>query len=186
MSKKLTVFILANILFLGAFLRVPHIALASRLYTTPFSQTFEKDTTQTIEVRLDTQGQDVNALSSYITYPTDVLEVSSINSTATFDIAAEETVDGNTIKISRGVITPVNGDVLVATITFKAKDIGTGSLEFTSDSAVPNAVDNTDTLTSTNGSPVNITEQASVAPDQPDFMSILASMATAVSNFLFA
>ncbi len=132
-------------------------AEASNLYlSTPSNQIQNGDSFQ-VDVRLNTQNEDLNAVQSNLNFPADKLEIVSITQTNSFPILAEQTVSGGLIQLAQGSLSPVNGDVPVATITFKAKSAGTANLSFNTDSAAPRFADSSDSLDLAQSSGINLT-----------------------------
>ena len=93
-------------------------AQASALYLYDGDTLKVGDTTQ-VYVILSTEGEDINAVDTNFSYPTDKLELESIDTGTNFPILAEQTVDNGTINLAQGSIVPVNGGVVVATLNFK-------------------------------------------------------------------
>lgn len=103
------------------------------LYLSPAGQPLNVGDTFTVEVTLDTDDKPVTAVSAYITFPSDLLEVDLIDITdSDFSVEAENNIEGNIIKITRGEATPgVNYiNALIATIDFIAKAPGTARVSF--------------------------------------------------------
>jgi len=103
------------------------------LSVSPESQSVNLGNTFTVEVGLNTQNQPVTAVSAYIVFPTELLEIDSIITTnSSFTIQADNIVENNVIKITRGEPTPgVNSSsALMATIYFVAKAQGTAQVVF--------------------------------------------------------
>jgi hypothetical protein len=122
----------------------------SVLSLSPASQTLTVGQTFTTQVRVNTNGQTVNGVQSDITYPSN-LSVSSITG-GDFDVEAQKTFANGTIHLAYGATVPKSGNLLVATITFKALTAGTASVIFTNSSVVSN-ITNTNVLkSSTNAS----------------------------------
>lgn len=125
----------------------PKDALASTLHLSPNSVSIGVGSTRSVQVRLNTGGEAVNAVSAVITYPSDKLDVASITYGGTaFGIAAEGSGGGGAIRISRGSLNAVSGNVNVATINFRGKAKGTAIASFASGSAAPRASDSSDSL----------------------------------------
>jgi hypothetical protein len=108
------------------------------LSLSPESQSVNLANTFPVEVRLNTQNQPVTAASAYITFPTDLLEINSVNTTnPNFSIQAENIIENNLIKITSGEPNPgVNSsNALMATIYFRARAQGAAQVVF----LLPNA-----------------------------------------------
>jgi len=100
---------------------------------TPASQSTSVNGNFTTEVRLNTGGQQVTAVSAYLTFDNVKLQAVSIDPVGSaFSIAAEELISGNTIRITRGQAVPgvTGSNVLVAKVNFKALSSGTAPVTF--------------------------------------------------------
>ena len=137
--------ILPFLLVLFTILLLPKIALASTLNLSPGSGSVGVGGSLTVQVRLNS-GEGVNGVSAYLSYPSDKLDVSYVSGSGTFAIEAENSFGGGVIKISRGSINPVSGNVSIATIGFKGKATGTATVGFIGGSAAPRASDSSDSL----------------------------------------
>lgn len=126
------------------------------------------------EIRLNTGGQSVVAVAAQLTYDTNLLRVSSINTTGSaFSIAAEESSSGSTIRITRGSIAPgvTNTDAYVGQVVFEALQAGTASVAISLTSAgqgpsriVANDGNGTDVIRSTRGATITISSASSPSP----------------------
>jgi len=143
MFKRL-IFIL--LIVIVSFLTLSESAFASTLYLTPASGTISVGSTLSVQVRLNTGGEGVNGVSAYLSYPADKLDVVWISYGSAFSIAAEGAYGGGAIRISRGNISAVSGNVLLATIGFRGKTVGSATASFIGGSAVPRASDSSDSL----------------------------------------
>ena len=128
------------------FLSAGKPAFASRLYVSPANSNILVGSEQTIAIRLDTQGEAINAVQATLAYPSSDFDVLSIQGADSFAVPAFEEANENLITIARGNIEPVNGDVLVATITLRPRKTGVNTLSFTQDSAAPRFSDSSDSL----------------------------------------
>lgn len=140
-----------KLIFLGIlvffFAYLPKLAFASTLSLSPSSGSIPLGGNFTISVRLSTGSDTVNTVSAYISYPSDKLDVSYINTNSSaFAIQAEQSYGGGMIKIGRGNFTGLQGNFNVATITFKGKALGSASLSFVGGSHSYSAIDNHETL----------------------------------------
>lgn len=125
----------------------PTAVFASVLYLTPDSNNVRPGEVMAVKVNLDTQGEPVNAVSAFISYSEDKLEVAWIKDWGSaFSINAESIATAGLIKISRGNITGVNGKINIATVGFKGKSLGTANVSFVDGSAAPRAIDSSDSL----------------------------------------
>lgn len=122
------------------------------LYVSPVSQTLVVGGQISVAVRLNTNGQSVNAVDVRMNYPTAFLEVVNIsNDGSAFGIPAETSGSGGTIKITKGSIAPVNGDSLIATVVFRATASGNAQVTFSGESKVVSSSTNNNILRNTTG-----------------------------------
>lgn len=141
--KKLLIPIASFIVFLS----FASTSFASTLSLSPASTTIPQGSIVGVSVRLNTQGESINGVSAYLSYPKDLLEVASISyGSGAFAIAAENSYGGGSIRISRGSISGATGNVGVATINFRGKSLGTATVSFVSGSGAPKTSDSTDSL----------------------------------------
>lgn len=120
---------------------------ASTLTLSPSSGNIAVGSTLSIQIRLNTGGEGVNGVSAYLSYPQDKLDIAWMNfGSSAFSIAAEGTSGGGVIKISRGNINAVSGNINVATIGLKGRAPGAATVSFIGGSAVPRASDSSDSL----------------------------------------
>jgi hypothetical protein len=103
--------------------------------------------TYTVQVRAYSAGTNVNAVEADFTYPTSMLTYSSIDtSSSSFDINASSTGGSGSVAIGLGSTTGVNGDLLVANITFNVVAVGTADLTFQNSSVLLASSNNANTL----------------------------------------
>ncbi len=103
------------------------------LSLSPASQTLAVGSNLSLEIRLNTGGQAVTAVSGFLDFDAARLEFVSVDSsTSSFSVKAEEILSGGQVKISRGQATPgVNSaSALVAKVNFKALSSGTAPVSF--------------------------------------------------------
>lgn len=145
MSK--TVVKLFSVLIVSAtlFLVSSDKTFASTLHLSPGSGTVGQGNTLSVRVTLNTGGEGVNGVSAYLSYSSDKIDA-SVSCGGAFAIGAECSAGGGSIRISRGSINPVSGNVTVGTITLKGKVQGTASVSFVGGSAAPRASDSSDSL----------------------------------------
>ena len=114
---------------------------AATLSLSPATSTVTINDTFPVAIRVNTGGDPVIAVQANLTYDSSKLECVSIsNDGSAFGIEAQNFGAGGQVKIARGVTggqPPVTGDVLVATVTFKAKvSSGSTTVNFTDGCAV--------------------------------------------------
>lgn len=131
---------------IGTFLLIPQLVFASTLYLSPGKTTIPIGGTVAVSVRLNAGGDSVNAVSAFLSYPADKLDVTYVSPGSVFAIGAENSYGGGVIKISRGSLSAVSGSVGVATIGFRGKSAGTANISFIGGSSAPRASDSSDSL----------------------------------------
>lgn len=123
--------------------------IQNTLYLSPASKILLSGSEFTVALRVRT-NRDINALQANLLYPNDTLTIIGITYTnSPFDIQAEETNLPGVLRIARGVIKPVIGDNLIATITFQVKEISSSShakITFGKGTAVVESTNSTDIL----------------------------------------
>lgn len=127
------------LLFVSAFTpAVVGAANPSVLFLSPVGGTFYKGDIFSVDVFVDTQGQNVNAVASYISYPEGILQPVSIDTVgSTMEFVVERNYGGGRIEISGGTPTPgFNGVYKIASVKFQPLTAGKANLSFFEDSAV--------------------------------------------------
>jgi hypothetical protein len=124
------------------------------LSLSPTSQRLNVNQTITVEVRLNTNNQTVNAVQADMTYAADKFEFVSIDATTSaFDIEAPSSGGNGTVSVIRGSITPLNSsNLLVGRVNFRA--IASGRklpITFASSSQVIRAEDSVNILQKMSG-----------------------------------
>jgi len=122
--------LLVGAFWFGSF---PALAANATLSLTPASQTLNLNDNFAVEIRLNTSGNAVSAVSAYLNFDTSRLQFVSADYTGSaFDIQAEEVISGNSIKITRGKLPPgvSSSNALVAKVNFKAIASGTANVSF--------------------------------------------------------
>lgn len=147
----LLVFVSAGITYLYSSSAAPskNISVSDvSMYITPAKQRVTGDQTLQAYVWIDAKDKPVNAVQAVITYPADkLLYLSSDSSSSQFSIQAETTNEQGRLVIARGSTTPLTGDQLVATITFKPlATSGQASVVFDASSMVLSSDTNTNIL----------------------------------------
>lgn len=109
-------------------------AFAAQIYLLP--QTAEMGVGDSLlsELRIDTEGEQLNAFDILMTYPVGVLEISDvITGGSLINLWIHEPVYSNEhgiLRIEGGRIGGLAGDGLLLKILFKGKSIGTGTVSF--------------------------------------------------------
>jgi len=134
------------------------------MYLSPASGSFTVGSTVNMAVRINV-STDVNAVQADITFPTNLLQFSSIDgSSSAFSIDATSAASGGTIKISRGNINTVKGDQLVAKINFKALAAGSASVQFANTSVAVNPSSNNNVINTRSGGTYTLTGASTPTP----------------------
>lgn len=141
------------------------IDAAGSLYLSPRTQTVAKNATLSVSVRMNSGGDQVNAVQANLTYSADKLDFISISSAgSSFPIDAASAGGSGTVSISRGVIgTGISGDKLIATVRFRvnASAQGSAAINFSGGSALVRGSDQANILGGSTGG--NYTIGAAVA-----------------------
>ncbi|MBI3486428.1 hypothetical protein HY025_05840 [Candidatus Daviesbacteria bacterium] len=145
---KIKIFSLLSFLFISLYLSFfAKSAFASTLYLSPGSRSVGVGSVISVQIRLSTGGDGVNAVSAYLSYPSDKLDVAWISTSGSaFGIGADASSGGGSIRVSRGNIGAVSGDVNVATIGLRGKALGNATVAFVGGSGAPRASDSSDSL----------------------------------------
>lgn len=133
--KDLTAkFLILSLLVALASIYSPPAQAAGSIYLAPGGATIAKGSSFSVSVRVNAGGSSVDAVQANLSYPTDKLDFLGIGTGGTsFEIQAEGSGGGGSIRIGRGSISAKSGDVLVATVSFRAKvDSGSATVSFTS------------------------------------------------------
>jgi hypothetical protein len=154
-------------IFIFAFLHLIFVpsASASTLHLSPGSANIPQGSIASVSIVLNTEGESINGVSAYLSYPADKLEVVWISYGGSFPIAAEGTYGGGAIEISRGSISGVTGNMNLATIGFKGKAQGKATVYFTNESGAAKTSDSTDSfnLERSTGGTITITATPSAS-----------------------
>ena len=135
------------------------------LYLAPSSASYASGATFNVAVRINPNGENVNAIQANLTYPTGQLQYQSTNTSGSgFDITAPSSGGSGTVSIARGSTTGVTGDVVVATVVFKAIATGSAPVGVTASSAAPRTSDATDALGSRIGATYTLTAAPTPTP----------------------
>jgi chitodextrinase len=121
----------------------------------------------TVTVRLNTGTTTVNALEADLVYPTDKLQYVSYDNTGgafALDAASPSTSNPptpGTLRFARSIQggnSPVSGDNLVFSVTFRAIGIGSANVDLSSSSVALASTDSSNVLTIRNGSVITISD----------------------------
>lgn len=139
----------------------PNVFASGNLYLTPGSLTGGVGSNVSVSVRTNITSDTVNAVQANLAYPADKLDFVSINAASSpFNIQAESTGGGGTVRIARGIVgTGISGDRLIAVVTFKVKqNTGTAAIGFAGDSAIVSGTSNSNVLSGTTGTTVTLSD----------------------------
>lgn len=123
-----------------------------------------------VELRLDTGGENVNAVSVELVYDSSLLSFNSIDSSnSAFAIAANESHGNGLVVIERGSIANINNNsAVVARVSFTTMTTpGDASFSFGSNSAVARSSDSSNILSQTYSSQIVISAPEAPSPNQP-------------------
>lgn len=115
-------------------------AMGADLYLSPASLSVSKNSLFKVALRLNTHSTSANALQVNLQFPSNLLDLVTIDySASAFALQADEQKLDGEIKMTRGASEPATGNVLVATITFRAKaTLGSAQISFSKETAVAN------------------------------------------------
>jgi len=160
---------------LGFYLLFAHGLHAATLSVLPSSSRVAVGNIVSVRVTTNTSGKSINNAEATVQFSPDLLEVVSVSkSSSIFTLWVEEPVFSNydgTISFNGGVANPgFNGSGgSVATITFRAKKVGTASVIFRDGAIRENDGLGTDVLTVKNSATIVISTatEAPIAPSAP-------------------
>lgn len=168
LKQKLNYFASISILLAGTLL-FSSFATAATIRARPLSTKIDAGGNFTVSVDVDTQGKTINNAEAVISFPADLVEVTSINSGGSiFSLWVEPATFSNnsgTISFNGGVPNPgytgSSGHLL--SIQFHAKNSGTAQFTFDSAAIRENDGLGTNILSGQTGGTISITEQATTA-----------------------
>ena len=134
---KFKIFYLLISIFSFSFL-VFNFVQAATLYLMPQSQRVYQGDTFLVEVRLDSEGEEINVTQVNLNSPSDLLEIidfSKGGSILSFWVK-EPSLKEDIISLIGGVPGGLKGDGLILRINFLAKDVGKAEILFQEDSKV--------------------------------------------------
>lgn len=150
------------------FLALPFSAQAASLYLSPGTGTYKVGDTITATVYVESTGQAMNAVSGTVSVPTDSFDIVGVsNSGSIVNFWVQEPVrQGASASFEGVVLNPgyTGSAGKIATITLRAKRVGTGSLSFSSASILANDGKGTNLLSGTRGATYTVGEGAAPAP----------------------
>ncbi|OGZ17544.1 MAG: hypothetical protein A2Z78_02020 [Candidatus Nealsonbacteria bacterium RBG_13_36_15] len=129
-NKKIITFFLFSIFYLLN----SNSVLAADLFFLPQSQTIYKGDTFIVEIRLNTGGEEVNALEANLKFPPELLEVLDISKGGSvLNLWPTEPFFSNSdgrISLMGGMPGGFKGQGMAAQITFRGKELGKAILNF--------------------------------------------------------
>jgi hypothetical protein len=132
-------------------------AQSASLYFSPSSYSVATNQSVAVKIMVNSGGENINGVTADFTYPSQLLEVVSIDATdSIFSIEAEQTYDTTTVYISRGTTSSYSGTGEIATVNFRSISNGTATLSFTDDVLVTSADTSLDILGATNEGTITI------------------------------
>ena len=131
--------ILASFVFCFLFFSLlPHLGQAATLYLMPQSQTVYQGDGFLVEIKLDTEGEEINTAQVGLTFPQNLLEAIDFSKgNSILQLFAEEPkIQKGEISFTGGIPKGFNGNGLLAKITFLAREIGRARVNFKENSQV--------------------------------------------------
>jgi len=170
---KNRIVIISAILFLY-FTLLPVSVYSATLFVSPSSSSVVAGNIFTVNIVVNTEGQNINTSDAVIQFPTDLLQVVSVSKgSSIFSLWVEDPNFSNTtgqISFNGGIANPgyLGNYGQLISITFKTKKSGTASLLFSDSSVRANDGLGTDVLTSKTGASFTITNPVvPVVPAKP-------------------
>ena len=113
------------------------LAASASLYLSPASSSVTNGSIFTVNVKVNSGSEKVNAAEVDLSYPTDKLEFVRINDTSAWGFILASSGGSGSVRIERGANPSVSGDSLIASVQFKAKSSsGSATVSIGSDSEV--------------------------------------------------
>ncbi len=109
-------------------------ATTPTLKLSPVSGSFSRYTIFTVQVRADSSDP-INAVQANLSYSSNLSVIGIDYGSSAFPVQAESSYGSGQIRIARGAFTPLTGDVLVATVSFKALSRGPANITFNTPSS---------------------------------------------------
>ena len=158
MNKILAPSRLINLIIAIALVAIPLLntrwvyAASATLYLSPSSSSVTNGSIFTVNVRVNSGSEKVNAAEVHLSYPIDKLEFVRINDTSTWGFIFASSGGSGSVRIERGANPSVSGDSLIAGVQFKAKSSsGSATVSISSDSEVISVNSGDDILSSRKG-----------------------------------
>ena len=168
MKHRIRSWLLGVILALPLFAPFTAYADTATLYLSPASGSVSKGSILTVNVRENSGNEPVNSVQANLSYPANLLDFVSINSSSAWGVVAQNSGGSGSVQIARGALPAVSGDQLVASVRFRAKtDSGTASITFASESAVVSASSNKDVKSGERGGNYTLKAAAPAPAEAP-------------------
>lgn len=146
--------------------------LAAELFVTPQIGTYGLNAAFSVDIKINSQGDSINAAQAHVVFPATVLEVSSVSTLGSvFGFWPEEPSFSNengTIDFIGGTVNGVSGASLhVLTVAFRAKSAGEAAVSLDDGAITIDDGTGTNILTKTTGANYRIATTAVVPPPPP-------------------
>lgn len=156
---------------IGVLILLAARASTTQLYLTPASGTYASGSIISVDLRMNSGTEAVNAVEAYVTYAPDLLEyVSTSADGGVFDVATPSSgAASGVVTISRGSVAGISGDQKIATVVFRALKDGPAAVSLGSNSVLLSAASSANIAASFGGSSFRIGGIAPqpVQPTQP-------------------
>lgn len=165
--KRLAVVFTISVFISNFFLINPSIVFAAgTLYLSPASKTVSQGTSFSLQIRENSDSDNVNAVQANLSYDANKLDFVGFDLVGTaFDVQLVKSGGGGSVSTSQiNTAGGKTGDQLVVTVTFKAKVAGSTSISFASGSALVRTNDTQNILSGTSGATITITSIPSQTP----------------------
>ena len=189
---NLSIFAVIFVVIGGYIILKSFAATPPAIYLTPATSTINTSTDFTVQIMEDSGTATVNAVQANLTYPSNLLDAVSIDTTgSSFTTVAESSASNGNIKFGAGTATGsagVSGQHLVATIHFKSKTTaGAASVTFVNGTALVDAGSNNEILGGVDNNPDGTyTINASTPPAANGHIYLTPASATVATNTGFS
>jgi hypothetical protein len=137
------------------------------LYLSPASGNYTVGETFSVEIRENSNAEQVNAVQADLGYSANLQFVSVDATGSAFSVDAQKSGGNGAVTVARGSTTPVTGDKLVAKVNFKVLAAGTGALEVKASSALVGSADNRNIVDTRSGASYGLVTTATPNPPPP-------------------
>lgn len=150
-----------NILILFGFVFFAATANAATLYLIPEAQVFNVGQNFIVDLRVDTEDVDINAVKATVRFSTDVLELISVDrEVSAFSFWVEDPTilnDEGTLEFIGGTSKGISGNALeILRMKFKAKEVGSAVLSVTDATVTASDGKGTNVLLTTQGANIAV------------------------------